>query len=104
MNDACRAANLNLLLHSPRLPPEIQELWPTFQRAFKSSSRGTCLSDSHALGVSGTMKTLLANEKTSGRLATVHKTFLPLAMKHVGTQLQQGSLLKSCLDRSSYEP
>ena len=95
MNDACRAANLKLLLHSPRMPPEIQELWPAFQRAFKSSSRGTRLSDSRALGVSGMMKTLLANEKTSGHLATVHKTFLPLAMKHVGAQLPQDSSLKS---------
>jgi len=41
------------------------------------------------------MKTLLANEKTSGHLATVHKTFLPLAMKHVGAQLPQDSSLKS---------
>ncbi|KIK25092.1 hypothetical protein PISMIDRAFT_38510, partial [Pisolithus microcarpus 441] len=45
VNDACRAANLQLLLNSPWLPAKMKDLCSSFQQAFKSKLHGTQLND-----------------------------------------------------------
>ncbi|KAI6154434.1 hypothetical protein EDD17DRAFT_1764866 [Pisolithus thermaeus] len=85
-NDACRAANLQLLLNSLRLPAAMKDLCNPFNQAFKSKNCGPWLNDAHASGTSVGMKTVLANQQMGGCLAHVHKTFLPLAMDNTHVQ------------------
>ncbi|KIO11731.1 hypothetical protein M404DRAFT_20348 [Pisolithus tinctorius Marx 270] len=89
VNDVCRAANLQLLLNSPRLPAEMKDLRTSFQQAFKSKLCGTRLNDAHASGTSAELKIVLTNQRMEGRLARVHKTFLPLAMEYTHTQSEE---------------
>jgi len=90
MNDACRAANLQMLLNSSRIPPSMKELWPTFQQVFKSSVRGTRLSDAYAPRTLSEMKAIPANPMSRGRLKTICKAYLPLAMEHTHAQSPEG--------------
>jgi len=90
MNDACRAANLQMLLSSSRVPPSMKELWLTFQQVFKSSVRGTCLSDAYAPRMPTEMKVIPANPMSRGRLKTVCLAYLPLAMEHTHAQSPEG--------------
>lgn len=90
INDACRAENLQQLLNSPRVPEEVKELCGPFKQVFKSRPRGTRLNDALASGNSTILKTILANQEPGGRLAGVHKAFLPLAMEYTRAQSSEG--------------
>jgi hypothetical protein len=90
VNDACRAANLQLLLNSPRVPAEMKDLHGPFHQAFKSKLRGTRLNDAHASGASAEMKIVLANQQRGGHLAHMHKNLLPLAMEYMHTRSPEG--------------
>ncbi|KIK12842.1 hypothetical protein PISMIDRAFT_18445 [Pisolithus microcarpus 441] len=105
VNDACRAANLKLLLNSPRLPAAMKDLCGPFNQAFKSKNRGTRLNDAHASGPSAEMKTVLANQRMGGHLGRVHKTFLPLVMDYTHTQspeVQLGGVIFQPAARSQW--
>lgn len=61
MHDCCAAANLPPLFTEGALPEEIRELWPAFEKAFRSDSRGTLLNDIFAFGESAAVKVLLGS-------------------------------------------
>lgn len=72
------------------MPEEVKELCGPFEQAFKSRPRGTRLNDALASGNSTVLKTVLANQEPGGRLARVHKAFLPLAMEYTRVQSPEG--------------
>lgn len=58
MRDCCAAANLPPLFLEGSLPKEIEQLWPAFEKAFRSDNRGTNLGDMLAFSSSSSTQVL----------------------------------------------